>query len=85
MHFCLRMIKQAEQLKTVAHKCVPSGVCWSVMRMSHQGLSFLESSSRLLPEKMNENEINWYRVDLRLIQIRHSRLYFIFGCFNEFN
>jgi len=50
------------------------------MRMSHQGLSFLESSSRLLPEKMNENEINWYKVDLRLIQIKHSRLYFIFGC-----
>lgn len=43
---------------TVVSNYVLSRVWWSVIKMSHQGLPFLESSPRLLPEKMNENERN---------------------------
>lgn len=67
---------------TVVRSCFLSAVWGGVMEMSHQGLPCLESSPSLLPEKMNETDGYWKRVDLQTAARTNeqSSLCCIFGC-----
>lgn len=83
MCFCLMAgLISLKVRMTVVRNCFLSSVWGSVMEMSHQGLSFLESSPSLLPEKMNETDGYWKRVDLQIAASTNeqSSLCCIFGC-----